>query len=430
MHKIVNAIRASTFLKHNAIFFFGAVAAGALNYAFYPVLARLLSTSNFGEVQALCSLFAQVNIFLGVLGLLTVNIVANTKQSGERDRIIIELEKLALLIGALLVVATLIMGSSLKHFFHFTSAWPFVWLAAAVLVSVPLMFRNSFLRGRQAFGLTSILGVIAAGVDLLLAVVSVLLHLQTTGVMVALVVAQFLTFIYSSWLARRRGFSGRWHETLLKLPDMRVITPELGYATVVLVSSLTITGLYSIDTIVVKHWFDAHTAGLYAGIATVARIIFFVTASIAQVLLPSVRMNQSAKSNQQVLTKSLILLVSIGGGVLLLFMLLPKLVMETLMGQRFLPYASLLPRLSIVIFLISVINLFMLYHLALRRYAVVLIAVCGAVVTTALFAMHHHSLAAIINDLLCSCTLVAVLLGVWSITVRPVSVPMPDLDEA
>jgi len=429
MHKIVHAVRGSAFLKHNAIFFLGAIGAGALNYAFYPILARLLPTGGFGEVQALCSLFAQVNIFLGVLGLLTVNIVANNTQSEQRDQVIIELEKLALLIGVLLVGATFVAGPSLEHFFHFDSFWPFVWLALAVLVSIPLMFRNSYLRGRQAFGLTSILGVVAAGADLLFAVVSVLLHWKTTGVMIALTAAQFLAFVYSAWLAGRKGFSGKWHDSLLKLPNMRIVAPELRYAAVVLVSSLTITGLYSVDTVVVKHWFDARTAGLYAGVATVARIIFFVTASIAQVLLPSVRIQQSAKHNQQVLMKSFILLAGVGGGVLLLFVLAPKWVIATLMGQRFLPYAALLARLSVVVFLLSVINLFMLYHLALRRYTVVVIALCGAASTTILFAINHRSLSAIINDLLYSAILIAVLLALLSLALKPKPLTQANFEE-
>lgn len=426
MHKIVQTIRSSTFLKHNAIFFFGALGAGALNYIFYPIMARMLPTGSFGEVQVLCSLFAQINIFLGVLGLITVNIVVNSSQSKQRNQIIIELEKFALIVGLLLMVASLFAGSAMERFFHFDSSWPFVWVMLAVVVSIPLMFRNAYLRGRQAFGAVSALGIIAAGVDLVLAMVFVLFGWKTSGVIVALVLAQGLTFLYAAWLARQRGFSGSQRGTLFKLPDMRVVAPELRYAVVVLVSSLTITGLYSIDTIVVKHWFDAHTAGLYAGIATVARIIFFVTASVAQVLLPSVRMGQSAEHNRQVLFKSLVLLLGIGGSALLVFTLVPQMVVEMLMGQRFLPYAELLPRLSLVIFCISIINLFVLYHLALRRYMVMVIALCGAVLTTGFLGMNHHSPSAVVNDLLYGCITVGVLLGVWSLVATVRLKPVPE----
>ncbi len=431
MPNIVNAIRNSTFLKHNAIFFFGALGAGALNYIFYPIMARLLSTNSFGEVQALFSLFAQVNIFLNVLSLITVNIIVNNTQSQKRDELILELEKLALAIGVIIMIATIVSGSMLKHFFHFNTVWPFAVLSLAVFVTIPLTFRSAYLRGKRSFGLVAFLNIMAAAADLILSVVFVMLHGKTTGVLVGLVLAQFLTFTCAAWLARRNGFSIAQAKSLFTLPDMRMIAPELRYAFLVLVSSLIITGMYSVDTIVMKHWFDAQTAGLYAGIATIARIIFFITASVAQVLLPSVRMSRPAKHNRQVLMKSFILLAGIGGSILLVFSLVPHKVVETLMGHRFLPYAGLLPRLSLVIFFISVINLFMLYHLALRRYAIAAIAVIGALVTTICMLINHQSPQAIVNDLLYGSVSVGVLLGAWSMRVKSGGVELvPEQGEA
>jgi O-antigen/teichoic acid export membrane protein len=418
MTNIASAIRNSTFLKHNAIFFFGALAAGALNYIFYPIMARLLSTNSFGEIQALFSLFAQVNIFLSVLGLITVNIVVNNEWSQKRDQLILELEKLALLTGLVVLFASFLAGPMLERFFHFNTIWPFVVLGAAVFVTIPLTFRSAYLRGKRSFGLVAILNIMAAAADLVLSVLFVVLHGKTTGVLIGLVLAQFLTFMCAAWLARRHGFSVARAKALFTLPDMRMIAPELRYALLVLVSSLIITGMYSVDTIVVKHWFDARTAGLYAGIATIARIIFFVTASIAQVLLPSVRMSRSAQHNRQVLVKSFILLTGIGGSVLLVFCLMSRRVVEILMGQRFLPYANLLPRLSLVIFFISVVNLFVLYHLALRRYAIAVIAVVGALLTTGLMLVNHQTPQAVVNDLLYGSVSVGVMLGVWSMSIK------------
>lgn len=418
MSKLIHTIRGSTFLKHNAIFFFGALAAGALNYAFYPVMARLLSTDNFGEVQALFSLFAQINIFLTVLGLLTVNIVVNNPPGQKRDRLILEIEKLALVIGLILLIASYFAGASLERFFHFSSFWPFVALSAAVFVTVPLTFRSAYLRGRRAFTLVAVLNILAAAADLVLSVAFVVLHGKTTGVLLGLVVAQLLTFICAATLARRRGFDGSQTRTLFKLPDVRMIAPELRYALLVLASSLIITGMYSIDTVVMKHWFDAGTAGLYAGIATIARIIFFFTASVAQVLLPSVRMNRPAEHNRAILMKSFVLLMGIGGSVLLVFCLLPRTVVEVLMGSRFLPYANLLPRLSLVIFLVSILNLFLLYHLALRRYAIAVIAGLGACVTAGCLMLNHQLPQAIVDDLLYGCLATGGLLAAWVVSTR------------
>jgi O-antigen/teichoic acid export membrane protein len=393
-------------------------------------MARLLSTDSFGEVQTLVSLFTQINIFLNVLGLLTVNIVVNNPPGEKRDRLILEIEKLALVAGLVLVVVSFLAGKSLEHFFHFSTYWPFVGLSGAVFVTVPLLFRSAYLRGQRAFGVVAVLNVAAAGADLVLSVALALFHWKTTGVMAGLLLAQLLTCIYAALLARRSGFKGSHAHTLLRLPDMRMITPELNYAMVVLASSLIITGMYSVDTIVVKHWFDAYTAGLYAGIATIARIIFFVTASIAQVLLPSVHMSQTGKHNRAILMKSFVLLMAIGGSVLLVFCLAPRTVVEVLMGGRFVPYANLLPRLSLVIFLVSVINLFMLYHLALRRYAIAVIAVVGAGATAVIMLLHHQTPQLVVDDLLYGCIITGGLLGGWALRTKKEAVLIPDRVDA
>ncbi len=194
---------------------------------------------------------------------------------------------------------------------------------------------------------------------------------------------------------------------------MRLLLPELKYAGLVLAGSLTITALYSIDIIVVKHYFDAHTAGLYAGVATVARIIFFLTGSISQVLIPSVKLGNSPQQNIQVLRKSTLLLVAIGGAALAVFWLVPGLIMRTLMGNEYAEYAWLLPRLSLVIFIVSVVNLFILYYMALRQYAIGFIAIIGLAVTCGLVGMNHDSLQAVVDSMLYGTLALAGLLGGW-----------------
>ena len=74
---VITALRSSDFLRNNTIFFAGSVLVGALNYLYYPLIGRLVSPAVFGEIQTLVSLFLQFTIFLNVLGMITVNIMAN-----------------------------------------------------------------------------------------------------------------------------------------------------------------------------------------------------------------------------------------------------------------------------------------------------------------------------------------------------------------
>jgi O-antigen/teichoic acid export membrane protein len=402
-----------TFLKHNAIFLFGALAIGGLNYLYYPIMGHMLGTGAFGEVQALFSLFAQITIFLNVLSLLTVNIVVNYNDNARRNRVILELEKLSIGVSAVLLVVTVLAGTVLQHFFNFASPVPFLMLSLAVLISTPLTFRTGFLRGQKRFGLVVLAGVLSSLFDIIFSVVLVLAGQGTSGAILGLALAQIVACGFAIYAARKYGFTESLRKNFWRLPDLKLILPELKYAGLVFVGSLAITGLYSIDTIVVKHYFDAETAGLYAGIATIARIIFFLTASIAQVLLPSVKLNHDAAQNQRVLLKSLVMLVTIGGIGLIGFSVLSEFTIKVLMGSAYLPYANLLPRLSLVVFIISLLNLFILYHVALRRYAIAAIVAIGLALTFGLLLFHHESLRAVVDSLLYGSLGLATCLGVW-----------------
>lgn len=395
--------------------FVGSLGVGFLNYLYYPVLGRLLQPGTFGEVQTLASLLAQIMIFLSVLGLLTINIVANYEDGAKRNQTLSELERLALFIALALVAVTAAISPMLRQFFNFGSSLPFVIMAAAVAVSVPYTFRSSFLRGKHLFTHVSLVAIVASASDLVLAAVFVLLGWGTAGAIAGLLVGQLIALVLAAVLTSRRGYHESLRGTLMRLPDLRLIAPELKYALLVLIGSLGITGLYSVDAIAVKHYFDARTAGLYAGIATIARIVYFVTGSVVQVLLPTVKLRASPRENQQILLKSLILLCVVGGGVLMVFGLLPRLVIRLLMGATYLRYASLLPRLSIVIFIISLLNLFIMYHMALRRYAIMVIVIIGSTATYGLLRVHHASLQAVIDSLLFGSLSTMALLGGWLI---------------
>ena len=413
MKQLIKQATQSSFLRHNAIFFVGSLAVGALNYIYYPILGRLLEPAAFGELQALVSLFLQFSIFLTVLGLVTVNVVANYESDAKRNQIVFEFEKLALLVSIIALGLVALGSMKLKSFFHFESVWPFIILMVSIVVSVPFMFRSSFLRGKKKFGLASLANLLGAGGKLLLSVVFVLIGWGTAGAIGGIAVAQVIASAYAAWYAGRLGLQHTDAGDRFRLPRFSVLLPELRYGLLVLIGSLVITLQYSIDIIVVKHFFDAHTAGLYAGISSVARIIFFLTASIALVLLPSVKIKQPGAQNRQLLLKSLILLFTVGLPALVVFMVAPGWVVGILMGSAYDTYVHLLPRLSLAVFIISILNLFISYYIALRRRGIAFVAIIGAVATYTLMAGHHSSLSAVIDSLLFGSITMMCLLGVW-----------------
>lgn len=413
MKRIWDAIRGSSFLRQNAVFFFGSVGVGALNYAYYPVMSRLLPVDSYGEVQALMSLFLQLLIFLSVLGQVTVNVVANYQDESKKQKIVYELEKLALFMSLALFVVVAIFGWKIKSFFHFSSVWPFLVLMLSIVATVPLAFRSAFLRGHKKFASVAAANLLSSASDILVSALLVVIGWKTVGAIFGIVVAQVLAFLYAARAARKIGFVKPQHATFASLPDVRALKPELKYGLLVLCGSLIITVLSSIDIFVVKHYFDAQTAGRYAGVSTVARMIFFLTASIAQVLLPSVRLHQTSKQNRALFLKSLALVMAMGGVATLVFTVFQTQIITILMGKNYLTYAHLLGRLSLVMLVLSVLNLVISYFVALRKYQISVVVLLGAGVTLGLLGAFHSSLEAVINSLLYGSLTMLGMFGVW-----------------
>ncbi len=378
----------------------GSVGVGALNYLYYPILGRMLPPTAFGEVQTLVSFFLQLSIFLTVLGLVTVNVAANYDNIEHRNRVIFDLERIALAVSLVLLVLSFIFSGQLQHFFQFDDALPFVILMLAIVVSVPFTFRGAYVRGRHGFGVSSISNVLASAAKIVLSVGLVAAGLGTVGAIWGVAIAQLVALIYIAFWARRMGLTRGEGVKWLSKPDMGLLTPELKYAGMVLVTSLLITLQFSIDILVVKHYFDATTAGLYAGIATVARIIFFLTGSISQVLMPMVKLKNPAGENRSLLKKSFYLLAVTGLPALLLFVVLPSTIIRILMGGQYDQYAELLPLLSVTIFAVAIVNLVVSYFMALRRYTIALVVIAGALITYTLMIFHHDTLRAVIESLL------------------------------
>jgi O-antigen/teichoic acid export membrane protein len=398
--KLVETLKRSDFLKHNAVFFFGSVLVGALNYLYYPILGRLMEPALFGEIQVVISLFLQFTIFLNVLSMVTVNIVVNHTNKQKAHRIIFELEKLTAYGAVGILILSIIGGEFLRSSLHFESMLPFVALALAMLTSVPLTFRSAYARGKKRFGIASMSQLIGAAVKIAFSSALVILGLGVTGAVLGIVAAQFVAFLYAARYAARLGFSRGSGTHYGTLPDLKLVLSELKYAGAALVGLLAITLLMSVDIIVVKYYFDAHTAGLYAGIATVARIVFFLAVPISQVLMPMVKINQSAHKNRQLFLKSLTLTILICGPAVAVCAAMPTLVVRLLMGVEYITYSSLLPPLMLAIFIISIVNLVFMYYLALRRKMIMLVGIIGFATLLGLMILWHDSLHAIVHSML------------------------------
>jgi len=417
MRRLLDWLEAHRFVRHNLIYFVGAMTTAVLNYLYYPVLGRILGLGAFGDVQVLVSLFAQVAIFYGALGMVTANVVANVADPEQRDRIVEELRRLAILIMVGVSLIALALAGPIANFLRLSDGRAFFALIVSLALTVPLTLSFAYLQGRQRFAELSFISILNSGCKLLAAAALVLAGGAAFGAIGGITVAQIITLGVVTVRLRRAGYRPAATGSRFRRPDLAVLRPELRYAALVLVVSLITTLLYTGDIIVVKHYFAPEAAGAYAGISTIARILFFLTSSIGAVMFPAIKLTGAAAENRRVLRFSLGLVALLGGGGLALFSLAPGWIIHLMLGARYVQLAYLLPTLSLAVFAVSLSNILFLYNLALRRTGVAVIALGGGLLTAGLFIFSHASLTNVVTDMAIGSVSTLIGLGLYKLKI-------------
>ncbi len=368
-----------------------------LNYIFHPVLGRILSPAEFGDVQAFISLLTQAGILFGAFSVVTVNLTTNTENPRERNAIILELQKIAIWIVIFIFIVLIVSVFKLKSFFNFSSVYPLIGLAVTLPISAINIFRNAYLQGSSRFAELSFSGVISSLGRLVFAVILILIGWGTFGATLGIILANIAVMFFL--LAKTHNSLNLHDKTNIHVLEKGSIIKELKYGLLVLFATGLVIIFYTIDVLIVKRYFGAEEAGLYSGISAIAKIMFFVIGPSAAVLLSSVKVKNSFGENSLILKKSIFIGVFIGAVGLLAFSIFHDILIQVMIGGKYVTFAYLLPKIGWVMFLSATMNIFVYYFLALRRFFLIFISLFGVVAVFFIMFGDHASIEQIISNL-------------------------------
>lgn len=391
---MIKRVLRDEFVKNNIVLFIGSVTVAFLNYLYHPVLGRIMNVADFGEVQVIISLSMLTGVLGGVVKNVIVNITANKEDGDNQEEVILMLGKLSIYFVLLFSFLVVVFSNFFRQELNFHSYWPFIALALIISLSMAFNVRQAVLQGLNKFLEISISGAIVSLGRLGFAVLFVYIGWTSFGAIFGLLLAQILAFYYVYLKTRQHLILNAGKHIKI---DSR-IKKELWYGLSILISSFAVTFLYTFDVVLVKYFFTAEEAGLYSGIATIGRIIFFLTASISIVLLSAVKFDNTKKTNLKILAKGLILTIGLGGVALLTFYLFYDTVVGLLIGSKYLLFSKYLFKLGILSFLASIINLIFVYFFALRNKQIIFPSLLAPLFVLILTVFNHETIMSVINN--------------------------------
>ncbi|MDB5071260.1 MAG: sugar isomerase [Candidatus Eremiobacteraeota bacterium] len=389
---MIARLRKSDVLLHAAIVFGGVVVANVFNYLFYMLIGRRAGVVIYGEVTSLASALLVIGAPANVGQLIVARLAAGLDAHGDKA----SLRRLGDLVtmwtgaaAAVVFVLVLLLRAPIASFFNLTETAPVVAAGATLAALLVAYVQRGVLQGAHLFEDFSY-SLSLETITKLVVGVALVAPFGATGALSGVAAGLVLAASFNFFSFHRRFGGGRATVAFDRATLTRIVSG-------VGLGQLTLTVLTFYDVPLVKHAFDARTAGLYAAAALVGRAVIGACMFVPTIILP--KANARAAAGQSTLP---LLLAALGLGTAVVAVavvasaLAPRFVVTTIAGRPFGDAAPLVLLYVLASGALSLAYVVASYNFGLHRYEFVVPAFVVACAEIATLAVWHPSLHAIV----------------------------------
>lgn len=399
MKKVTSLIKHPLF-SGSIILMIGSNGANFLNYLFHLVLGRMLGPSSYGELAVVVSLMGLLGVIPASLNLVVVKYISVSQSKDGTARLIHWLKEKTFIASIFSVLIIVLLSPLLSSFLNIKEVSYLILVSISFFFSLQAFLNKSILQGLLKFKEMVIGTLTENGIKLLVSIFLVYLGFQVAGVMWAFVISAIFSWYVTNYYLK--SFKKQKHIIIKSTPIILFIIP-------VLLQSMSITSIYTLDVILVKHFFSAHDAGIYASLSNLGKIILFGAGPIGAVMFPIISQRYSKGQNYKIIfIYSFLATLAFIFPILLLYWLFPKFAINLLYGTAYLEAASLLIWFGIFIALFILSFLFISFHLSLGHTKVIIFPVVASIAQGIMIWFYHGSLFSVI---MVSILITALLLG-------------------
>ncbi len=373
-------------LTPEQLFMLSVILVNGGNYLYNLILGRILGPAEFADAAILITFLLVLSFIAMTYQLVTAKF--SVLFEGELfNGFISKIFKNAFVIG--LILGAIIIGFSkqLQELFRTSSSEMFVVFGIGVPIYFLMSVNRGIYQGHQSYKWLS-LTYQAEMLSRLLLTLGLLFVLNNNS-----------SLIISIGILISFGFGlvpFEWRYLKLKAPFTLSKTQSLQVKRFFLITAFyecTQIVINNSDILLVKHYFESYDAGLYASLALIGRVVYFIAWMFVMLLLPKVvQLKKEGKQTTTVLFKYVLYIVAIAFIIVFCCACFPELAIQLLFGSDYLSMAPLLWKYATATGLFAVANLFAYYYLSLDRYIPVVISGLFGLLQVALVIVFHSSL--------------------------------------
>lgn len=356
------------------------------NYLYNLALGRVLGPDAFADAAILITLMLVLSFVAMTFQLAVAKFTTefdDKKQGTFINRVYTQASRFGVVLGAAIVV----FATQLQKIFQTESSVMFTIFGLAVPIYFIMSVNRGRLQGEKAFIQLSITYQLEMLCRLALTFALLLVFNITSSIAVSSAIAiSFIAGVFPFKKIRIKGVS----QKVLNRKENKIIVQFF-----VLTACYELTQIIcnNSDILLVKHYFPLHDAGLYASLALIGRVVYFVTWMFVMLLLPTVvSMRKEGKNSVPVLLQYVGYITVLASAIVAFTFLFPTVAVQLLFGEQYIAIAPLLGWYALATSFFALSNIFAYYYLSLNHYKPIVIAAVFGLLQVVLIMGFHNSL--------------------------------------
>jgi len=273
----------------------------AISLAYNIVVARFLGPQGFGHATAVYTILTLVSAVTLSFQIVSAKMVAQQNSSDTKAAVYRGLHLGAWGCGIIVALILLLFQKAIANYLNLPTPVLVAILAIGAAFYVPLGSRRGYIQGTYGFRRLATNLVLEGAVRLGGSLIAILAGLGVEGVITANAAAVAVAYLtITPKLTMHVPNPLRFSQSLREISQAMVF-----FSGLVLINNC--------DIVLVKHFFLAREAGLYAAVAMVGRVIFAFCSAVVNSMFPLVAGTQhDERKNLKVIATSLLLVLGTG----------------------------------------------------------------------------------------------------------------------
>lgn len=392
------------------MFMLSVLAVNGGNYLYNLILGRLLGPEQFADAAVMITFLLVLSFVAMTFQLVTAKFSVLFEGTILKS-FVSTIYKQAFAIGILIGLLIIFFAPDLQSVFNTTTSSMFVIFGIGIPLYFLMSVNRGVFQGSKAFNALSMTYQAEMLSRLLITLSLIFLLNIESSILISLGI--LLSFVFGLIPFNFKELSWKKTAAIERTQQKNIRS----FFILTAFYELTQIIINNSDILLVKHYFESYEAGLYASLALIGRIVYFIAWMFVMLLLPTVvQLKKEGKETAPVLFKYAGYIAVISVTIVAVTAFFPHTVITLLFGESYLSMAPLLWKYAVATAMFAISNIFAYYYLSLDRYIPVVISGIFGLLQMGLVIFYHESLEQVVHmQIIAMLLLLAIQIGFFKL---------------